>query len=106
MIYLRSAPETLVGSFCSRRQSQPASKPQAEKALSSQRTPNTSPPNVQSPERFPREREGDVQSVGTRTTPAASPPPPSRGDFHAKPLLHHPGIPTIQQFFQIAWAHT
>src|SRR5438552_17343301 len=31
MIYLRNAPETLVGSFCSRRQSRPASKPQANK---------------------------------------------------------------------------
>src|SRR5205809_5630276 len=49
MIYLRNACETLVGSFCWRRQSGPASKPQANKALSSQRTPNARPPNVQTP---------------------------------------------------------
>src|SRR5207249_11738791 len=56
MIYLRNAPKTLVGNFCSRRQSGPASKPQANKALSSQRTPNASPQNVQTP--APRFNDG------------------------------------------------
>src|SRR5437867_2554952 len=59
MIYLRNAPETLVGSFCSRRQSGPASKPQAHKALSSQRTPNASPPNVQTPAPLPLGPQGE-----------------------------------------------
>jgi hypothetical protein len=71
MIYLRNAPKTLVGSFCSRRQSGPASKPQANKALSSQRTQMRAPQmsKVQTP-RFSAGLAGAPESVIASLRPA------------------------------------
>jgi hypothetical protein len=111
MIYLRNAPETLVGSFCSRRQSGPASKPQAKKALSSLRTPNASSPKMsklQSPTlKYGANKNAEKEFIALicvdylDVVSDLRPPRNTLAGFEAKNLVSELPAKKLSNFFQL-----